>query len=123
MHKENGVCTRDEISSRPVSPSYMAMAPNADQRKCMAAGLSTAACIPVHSLALVKAAQLKKWCSSLPGLNAAQINMCRNTRLMYPAIRSGLENAVKICEGEFRNERWNCAMLGSHNLLKRAPGE
>ncbi|XP_068162507.1 protein Wnt-16 [Antennarius striatus] len=44
-----------------------------------------------------------------PPLSPRQVDLCRKTPFLLPAVRDGARLAIAECQSQFRHERWNCS--------------
>lgn len=51
-------------------------------------------------------------CSRIPGLSPEQIRICEEQPTLINCIRQGYKEAAKECKNQFRNNIWNCTVLG-----------
>ncbi|RWS27451.1 protein Wnt-4-like protein, partial [Leptotrombidium deliense] len=50
-------------------------------------------------------------CEQIRGLNKKQIQICKKNLELMDSVRHGAEMAVKECQNQFKNLRWNCSAL------------
>ena len=58
-------------------------------------------------------------CNSVPGLVAAQLEVCKQNPESLSCISHGAKQGILECQQQFRYERWNCSFSKSHKLIAR----
>jgi len=53
-------------------------------------------------------------CSSLTGLVADQLSVCRHSPAALLSVRLGAQLGLLECQVQFQHERWNCSPAASH---------
>ncbi|VDK52917.1 unnamed protein product [Anisakis simplex] len=61
-------------------------------------------------------------CERLPGLNPAQIAICRQHPFAIPSIGRGARDSVVECQTQFKYERWNCSERIDKNVSNSISG-
>ncbi|OQV22138.1 Protein Wnt-4 [Hypsibius exemplaris] len=57
------------------------------------------------------------WCGSIPGLVDRQVALCRRNPEIFWHIRDAAKLAIKECQYQFHNERWNCTTSNDRHVF------
>uniref|UniRef100_A0A8C0G7Q8 Protein Wnt n=1 Tax=Chelonoidis abingdonii TaxID=106734 RepID=A0A8C0G7Q8_CHEAB len=58
-------------------------------------------------------------CSQLPGLSPGQRKLCQLYQEHMVYIGEGAKNAIKECQYQFRQRRWNCSTVDNTSVFGR----
>lgn len=61
--------------------------------------------------------QIPETCDSLVGLVKRQRKICRKNVEIMDSVKSGADHAIRECQHQFRNRRWNCSMVETRNIF------
>jgi len=61
-----------------------------------------------------EATALPPLCSSLTGLVADQLSVCRHSPAALLSVRLGAQLGLLECQFQFQHERWNCSPAAEH---------
>ena len=106
---------------------YVFMTPNAHLHAC---GHPFLKVVNTSSIFLIRSSPVigrrtfrpNSWCEKTSGLSDGQRKLCHRVPGLQIAMKKGIGKGLSECEREFKWNRWNCTLLGEHNLLQRAPG-
>ena len=57
-------------------------------------------------------------CRALPGLVAAQVEVCQNFPNTIKSVSEGAKRGILECQYQFRHERWNCTSSRQDELQR-----
>jgi len=68
----------------------------------------------VDLLSLEPGAPVPPLCSSLTGLVADQLRVCRHSPAALLSVKLGAQLGLLECQFQFQHERWNCSPAAKH---------
>lgn len=69
------------------------------------------------------ASPINDLCSPRQGLVRKQIEICKRNYDVMGSVKYGILNAVKECQYQFLERRWNCSTLNAYQVVPKIPNE